>query len=137
MDTFRDSTFGQLVRFVLHSKYLPYPEERPEFHPPPSYGRSGEGTKMNLTLRDGSVIDEGNTPRISSDGFGGDEEVLSGVASHGLDLEQAITQSTTHHGLDRTLSKLSQQIVPSRTKDGVTLVDWYTTGTHNVTYPIF
>jgi DHA1 family multidrug resistance protein-like MFS transporter len=39
-DIIRDSTFGQLIRFVTGNKLLLYPEEIPGFQCPSSYGES-------------------------------------------------------------------------------------------------
>lgn len=128
METFRDSTFGQLVRLVSRNEHFQYPEERSEFKLSPSYNPPVKEAERDDLNSSGPVTGETSSRQSSSNDIGEDENGyggISGVATHALDLERAITQSTTHHVPSRTLSR---QIVPSHTKDGVTLVDWYTTG---------
>ncbi|GHJ87320.1 hypothetical protein NliqN6_3722 [Naganishia liquefaciens] len=50
-DTFRDSTFGQIVRLIGGKKLFPFPEERPGFEVPARYRRD-EKTLHLLRLRE-------------------------------------------------------------------------------------
>jgi DHA1 family multidrug resistance protein-like MFS transporter len=133
METIRDSSLGQVIRLMTNNKYLRHPEEHPDFRLPQSYdipnvteekeapfsGNESTTDRTPAEPEEDNYDDTQLEKRLSS-------QSLTGVASHGYDLEQAITRST----VNPTSRAITHQITPSRTKDGVVLVDWYTTGAY-------
>ena len=154
-DLLRDSMFGQLVRAISGKKLFRYPEEHSDFGLPSDYdilhgtAREKEGsTGSNLDTSteneddNESEVDTGLAtpsttahqvrPTMSRDGstdqtpydlskiFSASE--IAAVTTR-ADLEQAYSRATERERLSRGPSVI---INPSKTADGITLVDWYT-----------
>ncbi|CAI7588587.1 unnamed protein product [Penicillium glandicola] len=110
----RDAPFGQLVRFLTNNKYFQYPEEKPGFKLPDTW--------LQL-LNPG---DETNEKKI---------EDSNQRKEHGEPLSRASTQASlpfTEARLEadelHEIEKVkSIAIIPTKTKDGSILVDWYYT----------
>lgn len=135
MDIIRASFLGELIHRFSKVEFLLYPEERPEFKLPASYAQPDkERDKEDPVAANDPRTDSSDAGSQLSDelGYSGAKEdarrSLSIARIDNLDLEQAITHTTTHDPVNRTLS---QQIAPTRTSDGITLVGWYTTGQFN------
>jgi DHA1 family multidrug resistance protein-like MFS transporter len=148
-DLLRDSTFGQVMRALSRNKVFQYPEERGDFELPSDYGGHEDiSEKGSLTDND---ADESRsredtydkppqdtqsarpraTPSTSNESIEKPEYDLSKIFSNAemervttrADLEQAYTRAAEREKLSRGPSTA---IKPTRTADGVTLVDWYT-----------
>ncbi|KAK0105121.1 hypothetical protein ONS95_004518 [Cadophora gregata] len=129
-DFIRDSTFGQIVRLLTHSKVFLYPEEEPNFKCPKGYGDNTDLPEAIVRERSRSFFSTANNPHTSyvdsdetnsvserkSEEQSPDENTES---SRNIDLERANTGS-----LARTKSR---PILPSKSADGTILVDWYVT----------
>jgi DHA1 family multidrug resistance protein-like MFS transporter len=150
-DLFRESTVGQIVRFITKGRFLKYSEEKDGFlcpnyytQHPPATSHSGEivdvaekvefptspgSLSSPATLADSDPMDEaGKTRAIDSL----DAETLRRVTSRvemgkvttRRDLERAYTAATQRESLKRGAS---YPIVPQRTADGIVIVTWYDT----------
>ena len=134
-DLIRDSGFGQLVRWATRGHLYQYAEERPDFQLPESY--------RNLALQVNTFGGLGEKeaalplPSSSSSEAPKDEEAtlnsatpspsrsVNGVATDNEDPDRDLERAeTTPDELEKVTSK---PIAPTRTKDGVILVDWYST----------
>ena len=99
-DLFRETFFGHAVRWLTGGKVLQYPEDRTDFKLPSGYSTS-----------DGFVAPRGDE-QLSR----GNKEDLEGQDR--VDVEDVVHDS-------RSTKEKGQTIVPSVSKDGTILVDWY------------
>ena len=114
----RDAPFGQFLRYVTRNRVLKYPEEVPGFKCPEAYDKtSGEEKKSHtLTYADLEVFEK---IRLSHDSDSITTSTPKRVApsavrgTNTLLLEQA---SSSHEE--------AKKIAPTKTKDGMTCVDW-------------
>jgi DHA1 family multidrug resistance protein-like MFS transporter len=155
MDSIRDAPIGQLIRLITKNKVLLYPEEKPDFVVPAYYTKGGydlaepkdaihdhptadrpavsatrAGTPPNARSSTSSLEDLEKIPTAKDGGphFEAINTTRSRRSHHShvsrtasrADLEQALSTATAERGPSRP-------IVPTRTTDGVILVDWYTT----------
>jgi MFS transporter, DHA1 family, multidrug resistance protein len=145
-DLIRESPIGQVIRFVTGNKYLRYPEEIAGFQIPWE-GVANASVEEKLTdLDDGS-----NHERDEKDGeraMGKDleaEELARKTTTRGslgtpLGATATINRTnsreqTLPYSAERFQTELQEEaerqqsaiIVPQKTSDGITLVDWYTT----------
>ncbi|KAF2000257.1 multidrug transporter [Amniculicola lignicola CBS 123094] len=153
MDLVRDSPFGQILRYVTKNRVFLYPEEKPDFQCPSGYKPHGEKHQEDnseFTLQADSApipseeireaeetlpadTDVEKAGSASSDnGSTTDAEKIQRVSTASSHLQRIRTLPYTEERLeqDRELAlerTLSRPIVPTRTADGVILVDWYTT----------
>lgn len=122
-DLIRDAPLGQVIRFLTRNKVLKYPEEFPSFEVPRQYevqlisekplpsGAPYEATSFDETSeRDLEDLTMRRTKSRAETAPYSDERVQ---------VEQQLAIQRTK----------STPIVPSKTADGVVLVDWYTTMT--------
>lgn len=114
----RDAPFGQLVRLLTKNKYFQYPEEKPDFKLPEPWIKLMNGSDVQTDEKP-----EHQTPSESSV----DEE--SGQISRTSTLNttpftEARLEADERHEIERVKST---PIVPTRTKDGAILVDWFYT----------
>jgi DHA1 family multidrug resistance protein-like MFS transporter len=144
-DLIRDSTLGQIVRYLSRNKYLLYPDEIPGFEHPaykPGYNAQQQESKENeegiiptadtagssqtnvaATSRS-SIADEPNrTSTASSADITAVEGDVERDALPQNPVERLVTQQS-QHAVEKTQSLVIQ---PTKTADGVILVDWYTT----------
>jgi DHA1 family multidrug resistance protein-like MFS transporter len=145
-DLIRESPIGQVIRFVTRDKYLRYPEEIAGFQIPWE-GVATASVERKLTdLSDGS-----NHERDEKDG---ERDVDKDLEAEGLAQKTTARSSLgTRLGITATISRTKSReqtlpysaerfqtelqeeaerqqsavIVPQKTSDGITLVDWYTT----------
>lgn len=125
MDTIREAPFAQLVRWITGNRFFLYPEERPDFVCPEAY----------VNPEAAVPIDDTSPPSPSSMSEkkerGQDEDAENDIeASRVSSREHTATFSQERLELDEELSierRKSASITPQRTKEGVILVDWYTT----------
>ena len=145
LDLWRDAPFGQLVRYLTRNKVFRYPEEEPDFQCPSTYSVEGKlpPTVISRSVKNMSQEkistnggDATTTPALDSN-----IEKLSDTTS---DVDSDLERQTTL-GIRRTQTRpfteerleceqrlaaariASIPIVPIKTADGVTLVDWYNT----------
>jgi len=154
-DIIRDSTLGQLIRFVTGNKLLLYPEEVPGFQCPSSYGESvseKQPEPPNNQQASEHVERSETTEKQTEAGA----DIDSSDSSSTPELRPVISHATTfrdegHNPISRigslpgwdgieTQADLeraytnpslargeSRPVIPTRTADGTILVDWYTT----------
>ena len=136
-DIIRDSSVGQILRLITRNKILKYPEELSDFKSPRCYANSTNGE-----IKD----DEKPSIPASSSTSGAhipinDEESQESAADEEVDhkLEKVYTGNglwkipTQKELHDQEVEKtVSRPIQAKRTSDGITLVDWYTTGTYTL-----
>jgi MFS transporter, DHA1 family, multidrug resistance protein len=146
-DIIRDSTIGQLIRWISRNKVLQYVEETPGFHCPHCYANSSADEKsISRQPSDLEKVISGPVSDPTSSAHSGNEIPVSQADS----LERSETQSEdtesghqsrgmwkipTQAELQETYSQaaaserpVSRPIEPAKTSDGTILVDWYTTG---------
>jgi DHA1 family multidrug resistance protein-like MFS transporter len=145
-DLIRESPIGQVIRFVTRNKYLRYPEEIAGFQIP------WEGVaKASVEEKLGDLFDGSNHERDEKDGERALEKDLEAEelarktttrGSLGTPLGSTATinrtrsrEQTLPYSAERFQTELQEEaerqqsaiIVPQKTSDGITLVDWYTT----------
>lgn len=134
-DIVRDSVVGQIVRYITGSRHLRYAEERSTFqHPSYPLQRSTFAGNSETTLAEKDLETQlSSTPKSVNASSAEDQDrpaTSQDENKSGQDygeehpIERLVTQQS-HHELDKTISK---PIEPTRTNEGITLVDWYTTG---------
>ena len=154
---FRESPLGQIIRLMTGNKVLKYPEEKDDFICPNHYHESGprKGDLSGTSSASNSIPSEARMAtdqdfEAKVNGLGtvptqpdlpmaekaqsnaALESNLSRVMSRPMmnkvstraDLEEAYREATHR---DEVEKGPSQPIVPVKTADGITLVDWYTT----------
>ena len=155
-DIIRDSTLGQLIRFVTGNRLLLYPEEVPGFQCPSSYGDSVSLEKQPEPPSDQQASGNGERLETSEKQTEAEEDIDSSDSSSTPELRPVVSLATTFHdeghnpmsrigslpGFDglETQADLeraytnpslvrgeSRPVIPTRTADGTILVDWYTT----------
>ncbi|KAL9078472.1 MAG: hypothetical protein Q9157_002593 [Trypethelium eluteriae] len=126
-DLIREAPLGQLVRWLTRKRYFKYPEEEEGFQIPweGSLDRAEKLTESNLA------------PTPSNEDAVSRQETVQDTGSM---IEPRITRTKTREStvpwsedrfdVERQQSVERQKsavIVPTKTSDGITLVDWYTT----------
>ena len=145
LDLLRDAPFGQLVRYITRNKAFRYPEEEATFQCPSSYTVEG---KLHPTAGDGSCentseekvsinrVDGDTTPAVESsieklsDTTSDVDSDLERQTTLGIRRTQTIPFTEERLECEQRLAATriaSIPIVPVKTADGVTLVDWYNT----------
>jgi|HubBroStandDraft_4_1064222.scaffolds.fasta_scaffold815008_1 DHA1 family multidrug resistance protein-like MFS transporter len=145
-DLIRESPIGQVIRFVTGNKYLRYPEEIAGFQIPWEGVANASAEGKLADLSDGS-----NHEREEKDGERAAEKDLEaeGLARRSTTRDTLETslratstisrtksrEQTLPYSAERFQTELQEEaerqqsaiIVPQKTSDGITLVDWYTT----------
>ncbi|KAJ5391367.1 major facilitator superfamily domain-containing protein [Penicillium cosmopolitanum] len=115
----RDAPFGQLVRLLTHNKYFQYPEEKPDFKLPEPWIQLMNGSDVQA---DEKPEEQPSRPSASSDE---ETAVLSRTSTLSTTpFTEARLEAEARDEIERVKS---MPIVPTRTKDGAVLVDWYYT----------
>ncbi|KAK9489716.1 major facilitator superfamily domain-containing protein [Lipomyces doorenjongii] len=128
-DLIREAPLGQIIRYLSGNKYFLYQDEKPDFKCPNSYGHP-ETVKESMASFNASEvgeISEGTSEeKVERDGEElGPQLTRTSTAAHRITsftAEQLEAQREL--SLERTKSMV---IVPTKTVDGIVLVDWYTT----------
>lgn len=148
----RDAPFGQLVRFLTKNKFFKYPEELPGFEIPwekaaaAEKGRYSEAGENHASSSSDTEADtSGKEKRLGDpnpeEPGPSDLEALNQIptarstrstSAAGRVLSRESTQQWTSDRLqaeqeEEAARTHSAVIIPTRTKDGITLIDWYTT----------
>lgn len=156
-DLLRDAPIGQLIRWVTKNRVLQYPEEKPGFTCPMGYqgekpSLSDTSTPATNPPAVGDITEKFEYPQTPGthslrnaptardvDPFehAGNQEALNArTLSRTVtrpemtkihtkaELEEAYTNATRQETMK---NQQSQPIVPEKTSDGITLVDWYDT----------
>lgn len=137
MSTVRDSAFGGIIRLVTGNRYLPYPEEKPDFQLPEPWVQLMNSEEPSQPVTFDSVPTSSSDSSVSDD----EEKQAGDVQPYqkpgersnlGLQRTRSREETTPYtadrlevderHELDRTRSI---PIVPRKTKGGAILVDWY------------
>lgn len=122
-DLFRDTAAGNLIRLFSKNKFLRYPEEVPGFaFPKPA----PDDTSSERTDKPTSTAEP---PTTRTNGV---ENLRRGAKSEGNTTSSAVIEA---YGVLERLAHdsalqptTSQVILPVKTKEGIILVDWYSTG---------
>jgi DHA1 family multidrug resistance protein-like MFS transporter len=145
-DLIRESPIGQVIRFVTRDKYLRYPEEIAGFQIPWEGVASASVKEKFADLSDGSnhERDEKESERdvekdLEAEGLAR-ETTARGTLGTPLSATATINRTksreqTLPYSAERFETELQEEaerqqsaiIVPQKTSDGITLVDWYTT----------
>lgn len=109
---FRETPFGHTVRLLTGNKVLQYPEERTDFQLPTGYSTSDT---FSVPRRDGQSSQGADSSAL---------KISENLEDQGrTDLEGAL-----HNSL--STNEKVHAIVPSVSKDGTILVDWYSSDDH-------
>jgi DHA1 family multidrug resistance protein-like MFS transporter len=140
-DLIRESAIGQVIRYVTRNKVLRYPEEDPNFKIPWEEAALQEKEKAIETgadavtppaaNRDPELANISHTISLAMIPTAASSGRLQAVASRIMSREQTVPYSAERFEVEREESEMratSTIIQPQKTTDGVTLVDWYTTG---------
>ena len=120
-DIVRESALGQFIRLFWSSGSLAYPEERVDFILPSSYEYTREETEKPPASQT-DTPDHG-TPSESDQGKdGSDLEATLSVLHPFTSREQTLSRTRTYANADGGPG----EIIPTRTHEGLILVDWYT-----------
>ena len=126
-DIIREAPLGQLIRYFTRNKFLKYPEEEEGFEIP-WLSTNVEKSEKTDPLAKEVQVDAASS--IRSNHTDNDPELGQ------ITLTRTITRDSTRQwteerrqaeeeeAIERTQSNV---IVPTKTADGITLVDWYTT----------
>lgn len=156
-DIIRDAPLGQAIRWISRNKYLQYPEEAPDFELLPQYRIVTEDERTSQPLgsdlsgsrtriEQPGELDEASRHSPSIDSGRTEEAVdveLGQIATRKEDgelerlrtIKSTASVPTAPYTAERFKSEQHMQalrtqsiaIVPEKTKDGVILVNWYTT----------
>lgn len=130
-DLIRDAPFGQLVRYLSGNRFFKYPEERPDFVLPEAYIDSAirekylpNAAEEKAPSKNAKDIEHGTTDSSSSS----DDEIVrvKSAASH-IQRSHSNPASPDRIEADIELAMhktVSKPIAPTRTQDGIVLVDW-------------
>lgn len=145
-DLIRESPIGQVIRFATRNRYLKYPEELPGFQIP------WEGVTNPLVDEKLADLSDGSNHALDEKDEGRDAEkdleaenlarktTTRGTMGSALGPVNTVSRTRTReetlpYSAERYQTELEEQadrqqsaiIVPQKTSDGITLVDWYTT----------
>lgn len=139
----RDAPFGQLVRLVTRNRFFKYPEELPGFEIPWEKAIAEEKEKEIEVddERSGSGSDTETNPasdnRPARIHAPQDPEALTEIATlRSNATRRTLTRESTQQWTPERVAaeqqdeldrKQSMLIVPTKTKDGIILIDWYST----------
>jgi MFS transporter, DHA1 family, multidrug resistance protein len=141
-DLIRESPIGQVIRFATRNKYLRYPEEIEGFQIPwegvtnasveEKLADHSDGSNHELNERDGErdvekdLDAEGLARKTTTRGTLGSTTTISRTETREQTLPYSVERFKTEleEAVERQQSAI---IVPQKTSDGITLVDWYTT----------
>ena len=158
MDIIRDSSLGQLIRFVTRNKVLLYEEERSCFNCPKCYDSSQKPSQEKISAQS-TPSDPSSAPSAIINIDDGKEEIdaneetepegaLAPTKTAEQDVESGYQHLTmwkvpTQAEIQRTYTEearaeraVSRPIESSKTADGTILVDWYTTGIYSLSLSI-
>jgi DHA1 family multidrug resistance protein-like MFS transporter len=145
-DLIRESPIGQVIRFATRNKYLRYPEEIAGVQIPWEGVTNASVQEKLADLSDGSnhELDEKDGQRDVEKDLEAEElarkTTTRGTLGTPLGPQATIARTKTReqtlpYSVERFQTELQEEaerqqstvIVPQKTSDGVTLVDWYTT----------
>lgn len=139
-DLIRESSFGQLVRLLIKTKFFQYPEERPEFQVLSVYThpRAGQHARIEQTRssRTSNSDDTGKSIQTVAENaptqkLGNAKPLsLSGAfRRESRDVENVtleLGRSGSRHDHENKTTTANGVIEPAVLDDGTILVDWYT-----------
>ena len=145
-DLIRESPIGQVIRFVTRNKYLRYPEEIAGFQIPwegvvsasveEKLADLSNGFNHERDEKDGErdvekdLEAEELARKTTARGSLGTPLSATATVNRTMSREQTLPYSTERFQTELQEEAERQQsaiIVPQKTSDGITLVDWYTT----------
>ncbi|KAK9364669.1 major facilitator superfamily domain-containing protein [Lipomyces kononenkoae] len=128
-DLIREAPLGQIIRYVSGNKYFLYQDEKPDFKCPRSYVHPETVKESTASF---NVLEFGDNSEKT-----GDEDVKIDDGELGPKLTR--TSTAAHRVTSFTAEQLEAQrelslertksvvIIPTKTEEGIVLVDWYTT----------
>ena len=137
-DLLRDSALGYVVRHVTRSRAFQYLEDREDFELPTTYleehniSRTRTATSRKEAAA-GANIDEIIEDEKTTNDLSPDSESEDAVAAEDVCFGPMLEKVTSQADLERAVTAATMKptgtklIVPTRTKEGIILVDWYTT----------
>jgi DHA1 family multidrug resistance protein-like MFS transporter len=139
-DIIRDSSFGQIVRYITRNKYLQYSKEQKGFQHS-HYFQTEKPDTRNLPISPSEVDGHSGTSQRHSTSATTNNQAdsscnhlpLTEIGTESEDLEDAleanpIERLVTQQSLHTLEKERTLVIEPTKTAQGVVLVDWYTTG---------
>ncbi|KAF1990129.1 MFS general substrate transporter [Aulographum hederae CBS 113979] len=138
LDIIRDSSLGKVIRFVSQKRLLAYPEERPDFQLPSQYTvflHSDEKSELQgvdtpLSELDDSHRNEDGAARKLEPAEDADPDLEQLASVRSMASMRTIPFSNERLHVEQVLGTektKSLPVMPHRTRDGVILVDWYST----------
>ncbi|MCJ1393951.1 hypothetical protein MMC18_006828 [Xylographa bjoerkii] len=145
LDLLRDAPIGQLVRYLTRNKIFRYPEEETDFQCPSTYTIEGNPnstivneptTRTSIEKVSTNGVDGTTAPTLKSnleklsDTTSDVDSDLERQTSLGIRRTQTLPYTEERLECEQRLAAsriASIPIVPVKTSDGVTLVDWYNT----------
>jgi DHA1 family multidrug resistance protein-like MFS transporter len=118
-DIFRDSTLGQIIRFVTRGKVLPYLENIPGFTIPESFNVEKRATTPSEAITPSDIED--NDPKREDTDVEAQRTINSNIGNNLEDYDLHLHRSSS------IKTSKCRHIVPTVTRDGKILVTWYTT----------
>lgn len=129
-DAVRESAYGQLVRYLTKNKYFKYPEEIEGFQIPWTETTEQTDEKDAVTRPADSPATPSSESMHSVDQAKKEEAEDEPNITHQQSREDAAPFTEERMDVEQQLDverTESRVIVPQKTKEGVILVDWYTT----------
>lgn len=154
-DMIRDAPIGQIIRYITRNRVLQYPEEKEGFVCPSCYTTAGtdglsshqsNGLPTPSSLGDDEKTEIGTEPvesherlHLTRTATDRSNQELSKSSTNKSELSRvgsriALERSTTRADLEQAFAaasepqtRTSEPIQPTKTADGIILVDWYTT----------
>ena len=128
MDTIRDAPLGQIIRLITRNKFLPYPEEVPDFKVP--YDLAGLGKEARAGSESPSRLDRPteivDLEQADAIPPAKDVDDLGDVVSDRHPVAGSEKSGEPHTGREITAQpSWGQSIRPHTTNDGKILVTWY------------
>ena len=131
-DLLRESALGQIIRLVTKRRFLKYPEEESDFEIP---WKNIVADKDLDHERPSRLTPHGSLHMSRTTSLAGvattqSTDELAPVTSRTRTRDQTAPYSVERYDIEKEEDLQREQssiIVPQKTKDGVTLVDWYTT----------
>lgn len=126
-DLIREAPLGQVIRWVTRKKYFKYPEEEPDFKLPWENVIDGNAKPAGSDLgRETSSDDTLSKQETAADAESGLETRITRTKTR----ETTVPWSEERFDVEQQEAAermKSAVIVPTKTSDGIILVDWYTT----------
>lgn len=144
-EVIRDAPFGQLLRNITRNRIFKYPEELSDFECPPAYQSASAGekgarqeyqpdperinepasTELELHPSHEAVVEKSRSSQSGASTAASQNVAKNLHIATAPPLSHGIEQLQAREGLALRIARSeSRPVVPTTTKDGITLVDW-------------